>query len=286
MYKILRIGILILMIFLFADQANAFTISPTRYLVTVDPDVAQTVQLTLKNDEKELKKFKIFVGGLKQTETGSLIFQKDLDVAEKWVQANQSSVVLAPGTSEKINFIISPPNNASPGSHYLGLAAETMPITTTDSVVSSRLFAILTLRVAGQVNESVSVDKWFGPMITWKSDWPLVLQLNNNGNIDVPLKSEMAIKYYGKIIQIDNWSLGNNLLIKSSRFLQKIISPPLFWPGRYEVQNKISYGRSGQIVWAVFYVWYFPVWIIVASIAVLLVLIFVYIKTHRRHVEI
>ena len=286
MYKILRAGILILLFFLFADDARAFTISPTRYLVTADPGTAQTVQLSIKNDEGENKKFIIFVEGLEQTGNGSLIFQKDLDVAESWVQASQSSITLAPNAITKINFVISVPKNTLPGSHYLGLAAEMVPEKADTSVVSSRLFAILTLRVAGEVNESVSVEKWSGPAVTWKRDWPLVLQLQNNGNIDVPLKSEIIVRYQGKALQTNDWILGNNLLIKSSRFLEKTISPPLFWPGRYEIQNKIYYGRSGQVVWGMNYVWYFPLWSIVTGIVVLFVIIFIYIKIRRRHVKI
>lgn len=286
MYKIWWAMIWFLPLFLFADQASAFVVSPARYLITADPNTVQTVQLSVKNDEQESKKFKIFVVGVKQSESGALVFEKDLDVAEAWVRADQPTVVLVSEAQAKINFIISVPKNASPGSHYLGLAVESMADGESGSVLGGRLFSILTLRVAGEVVESVSVDKWSGPMASWRRDWPMSVQLKNNGNIDVSLKSVVDIKYQGKILNTSEWPLGNILLINSVRYLDKTISFSPVWPGRYEVQNKISYGRSGQVVWATYYVWYFPIWSIVSVVLMFLFFIFVYIKLRHRHVQI
>ncbi len=277
---------MVFIFFLFADQVSAFSISPTRFLITANPDTKQIVWLNVKNDEQESKKFKIFVGGLKQEKNGALVFQRDLDVAETWAQTDQQTITLSPNAQAKIKFVIAVPKTAPPGSHYLGLAAETVSDDTVGSAVGGRLFAILTLRVAGEAVESVSVDKWVGPTITWKRDWPLILQLNNNGNIDVPIKSEINIKYHNKIINTIDWPLGNNLLTKSARYLEKTVSPSMFWPGRYEAQNRISYGRSGQAVWGLHVIWYFPIWSIIDTAMVLVVFILVYIKIRYRHVEV
>lgn len=279
------LGISIIIFFLSFRCAHAFSISPTRYLITANPGTGQIVRLYVKNDEGVVKTFKIFVAGLKQENGGAVIFQQGLDIAEMWVTAGQKELKLEPGVGKQVDFVIDVPENTPPGSHYLGLAAETNPDATSGSVIGSRLFAILTLRVAGEAYESVSIDRWSGPKLVFNSSWPMVLHLNNNGNIDIPLNSRIEISYFGNIIDKIDWSLGNNLLAFSARHIERRISPTLVWPGRYEARNNIMYGRSGQAVMAVYNVWYFPVWSIVACIAMVIVFIFIYIKLAHRHVE-
>jgi len=279
------VGMSVVTFFMLVDRVNAFSISPTRFLVTANPNSQQVVELVVANDEKVEKKFKILIGGLKQEKNGALLFEINSDQAEVWVRPDRNEVSLAANTSAVIKFIISIPDGVSPGSHYLGLAAEEEAGTTTGSSLGGRLFSILTLRVAGEVVESVSIDKWIGPTIIMSSFWPLKLQINNNGSIDVPIESNVKISYGGKILNNDDWILGNNLLTGSSRYVEKIFNPILLWPGRYDVQNKITYGRSGQTVWASCYVWYFPPWSIFGSLILFLAIILGYFKIRHGHVK-
>jgi len=286
MRKFWLIGIVTVSSFLFVSNVDAFSVSPTRFLITANPDSNKTVQLIVRNDELVTRKFKIFVSGLKQETNGALLLIDNIDVAETWIKPELDNIQLSAGKSTDVKFAINVPSGIAPGSHYIGLVVEEDPDTSTGSVLGGRLFAILTLRVAGDAVESVSVDKWYGPIIIMGRDWPLILQINNNGNIDVPIMSNVEISYAGKLIESAEWSLGNNLLSGSSRYLEKTIHPTLVWPGIYEIHNKISYGRSGQEVWSLCRIWYFPLWSIICGVIIILTFLFVIFKFGHRHAKV
>lgn len=257
-------SLLVLVVLLFCvEKVQAFSISPTKYLMTVAPGESQTVYLTVKNEEQKERQFKIFVGGIRQDERGAIIFGVNTEEAEQWVRPEKNIISLKSGEEEKVGFFVSVPSGASPLSHFLGLAAETMSGADQPGVnqIGGRLFSILSIQIAGQVYEVVELGELKAEHVfTWDNNWKVGLEINNKGNIDVPLRSRLFVSYFGQEILSEDWPTGSLLLAGMRRYLEKEMSPQALWPGKYQIRTQITYGRTQQAVTALVSVWYFPKW--------------------------
>ncbi len=280
---------IIFVLFIAISPVHAFSITPVKMLVTADPATSQTVVVRINNSDKTNLTFKLSVLGTKQDEMGLPVFERGVDEAEAWVFPEESSVIVKPGETKVANFIIRVPENASAGSHYVGLAVEPALKNTNQNAVTSRLVSLLTLQVKGLVQESVIIEKWdvIKESIGNKS-WKFALGLQNNGTVEVPLKGTVAIKNWrGEEIFIEPVVLGNTLLAGSRRVLSPEINLKnnISLPGIYQAQLTVNYGRTGQTVSAIDYIWYFPTWsktVLVIGGLLLLLLVFLLIKRPRK----
>lgn len=257
---------------------QAFTISPTKYLITVNPGDEQTVDVKIKNEELVDHNFKILVGGLQQNSQGVLVFKQSTVLAEDWVKPAKDKIFLRAGATASASFLLKIPKDLPSGSYFLGLAVETADnVDVNINALNGRLFSILILRVAGEVREILDIEKWTGEnRWTWDKEWPLVLGIKNVGNIDIPIQGEIKILSEAEQGKVIEWKMGDNLLVGAVRDLKKIISTDFFWPGRYQVQMKIIYGRTGQTAISLANIWYFPKWSVVVGVMILLGILTVY----------
>lgn len=274
--------------FAFAKEANAFSISPSKFLVTADQGMSQTITVKIKNNEAASMQFSASVLGAKQDDQGHPVFGTGIDDAENWVRPEIASFNIVPGETKTLDFFINVPKDTLSGSHYLGLAVE--PIYPKGSQVSlgGRLVSILTLQVSGTVNESLGITRWkpSGNLFT-ENIWKFNLELKNSGDIEVPAVGSVSISNWkGKEIFSENLNLGNQILAGSLRSLEPsvVLADKGFWPGLYQAKIKVSYGKTGQVAYAMANAWYLPLWSIFALCAFFVVLIAVIIFLSRsRH---
>ena len=248
------------MLFLASAQAvNAFSISPSKVLSTIDPGKKQIISININNTEKKALNFNLKVLGAKQDDQGSPFFRKNIDVAEQWVKPEVEGVYIPSGQIQKVNFHIQVPKNTQAGSHYLALAIEP----DSGNGLTGQIICLLTLQVSGMVNESVEITKWETKQnFTKNLNWQFELGLENNGSVEVDLDGNILIKdWRGNEILQKKVRLGNKLLAQSIRSVQKEIKMEnLSFPGLYQVQIKIDYGITKQTISSLIYIWYFPKW--------------------------
>lgn len=245
--------------------AQAFTIQPLRYKVTIDPGATTSVVVTVVNDEAESHRFRTIVTGVRQDEAGRPLFGSAPDPAEQWVRSSSSSFTLGAGEKKTISFVITAPKDAAPGSHFLALIIE--PADEQKGVVglSARGATLLSLSVSGVVTEAVHIDRWSAlERVTTKNSWPFVLALSNQGSVGVSFQGTTTITdWLGNFVSEQPLFLGNSLLPASIRK----VAPTLVvdqvkarWPGLYTVRVAIRYGLSQTPVSAEARIWYFPPW--------------------------
>jgi len=273
---------------LHVGRSQAFSILPTKYLVTLGPGQSQAVYLTVKNEGRVGQDFRIFVGGIKQNEQGGIIFGIGTEEAEQWAKPEKDIISLKSGAEENVKFLVSVPSGAPPLSHFLGLAAEAIPEDSQSGVnqIGGRLFSILSLQVAGRAEEVVKIEDFkCDDIFTWDNDWKINLEVSNKGNIDIPLGSRLSVSYLNKEIFEETWLAGGQLLVGAHRRLEKNIRPDILWPGRYQARAQVVYGRTQQTITVLAPVWYFPKW----SIAILGILLCVGLslvyRLYRRHYD-
>jgi hypothetical protein len=272
--------LIIFIFFLSARPARAFEISPIKMLVTADSATNQTVVLKIKNSAKTDSVFLLNVFGMRQDNAGLPIFERGISPAEPWIFPEDNSITIKAGETKSANFIIKIPENTSPGSYYVGLAAEPSVDKNSQKNINTRLVSLLTLQVSGLATEAVLIEKWEKINNGNNESWQFNLNLKNNGSVEVPMQGLIAIKNYkGDEIFAEQITVGNKLLAESKRALMPLVSlkDRVKLPGLYQAQIKLKYGKTNQEVSAIAYIWYFPGWskIIIAVFIVILALLLV-----------
>ncbi len=279
-------SVILAIFFISVRSAHAFSISPVKALLTIDPNTTQTIVLKIKNTEKTDLVYKLSVLGTKQDNAGLPIFSRGVEEAENWVYPESNTVKLKPGETKSVNFIIKTPDKAEAGSHYLALAVEPELENTTGNTVNSRLVSLLTLQVAGQVSEELLIEKW-EPLANFSShkEWKFDLKLKNNGVVEVPIKGSLVVRnWQSEDLFSEPVTLGNKLLAGSYRVLSPavILRENISLPGLYQVQIKINFGLTNQMSSAIAYVWFFPRWSQVAGAIFGLLIVMVLIILIKR----
>lgn len=272
---------------LFSLPAQAFTIQPLRYRVSIDPGETTKVSVTVLNDETTARHFRISVAGVEQDETGRPIFGSSLDSAEKWVKPNIETFSLNPGGKKVVIFTITAPPPADPGSHFLALIVEPFDGKNGEVGLSARSATLVSLTVAGVVNESLGIDR-FTPLthLSTSGEWSLEGVLTNRGTVSVKPETTLIVKnIIGEIVSGQPLPLNSSILPKSTRLVaQKIKLDPTHvrLPGWYTIQLVAHYGLSKSSVSATTLVWYFPFWSSAPIIACFLGIGFFLIIRRRR----
>ncbi len=278
--------------FVITLPAQAFSITPVKALLTVDPGTSQTIVLKIKNTEKNNLTFKLNVLGVTQDENGKPVFSRGSSLAESWVYPENNLVEIKSGETKSVNFIIKTPADAVAGSYYLGLSVEPVLAKTSQSSMTPNLISLLTLEVKGLVRESVNIEKWEAVAgVSGNKTWNFNLNLKNDGTIDVLMQGKITIKdWKGDDIFSEPIILGNKLLAGAKRVLhpQVILKNDINLPGLYLAQIKINYGRTQQTVLATVYVWYLPVWskIVLAIIGLGIIFLATVIITRPKKVKV
>lgn len=267
-----------------AGIAEAFSISPTKILLTIEPGKSGEVFVEVANSEKQDATFANKVLGVRQDNEGRPVFLSDYTVAEKWVHPKIDKIFLRSGSKEKMYFTIQVPIGTPAGAYYLALIIQAASMGG-DIGLTGQIVSLLNLQVSGVVSESVRINKWeFNEQKSGRDNWRLLLNLENNGDIEVFLNGNLSVNSWrGREIFKEKLNLGNKLLARSSRFLQpefSLAKKHIYLPGLYQVKVDISYGKTNQLVSGSVYIWYWPVWSKIAGFILLFLTLamFVWLK--------
>jgi hypothetical protein len=265
--KIFKIIIIaFVFVLLRTGHADAFSITPTKAIITVNAGATDEYKIWIKNEEKNSKNFNLKITCFEQDNAGRPVFGSNKSEAEKWIKFNQYNLLLNTGESKSIDVAIAVPVGAKPGSYYIAVVVETAVASssqTSATNLSGQVASLLFLQVGGLVNESIKIIKWEPKkdLITGNS-WNFYLNLANNGDIETPMIGSLKINNWrGQNIIEEKINLGNQLLANSVRFLypeMKLDSKNIYLPGLYQAQINIKYGKTGQTIAKMTHIWYFP----------------------------
>jgi len=273
-------SLLIGLSFLLISSVGAFSISPLKYTVSLNPGDDKDLVVMVKNDSNEDKEYQMTVAGVQQDNQGRPIFKPNSDIAESWVKFKSEKTILKNNEKEDFVFTITIPKNTPPGAHYLGLGVQE----NNDKNIGGRLATILVLQVAGTANESLILEKFY-PVKKYFFDNNLIyfLQIKNAGNVDLSVRANMQIyNYENKIIDSNVINFGNKLFAQSNRSaqLQSLVGEKMFLPGLYQAVITINYGLTNQQIISSVNFWYWPVWFlwVAGGMIVFVLLIFIFIR--------
>ncbi len=213
------------------STAWAFSISPTKYVITIDPGETRTLPIKVINTDSATVRIQPGVTGVTQDPTGRPIFGNNSDRAESWVGLAEPVEQLAPGTSATLRYTIHVPPEAAPGSHYVGLVAEEVPLLKGDgAIITGRLIALVAIQVAGTAHEKVVTQVSADTVVVNQPTVNLLIVLDNQGNIEVPLSGTLQVhSWFGHDQAATPIAFGNVLLAQATRQVSYHIALPSTW---------------------------------------------------------
>lgn len=246
--KFLSLVSIIFFLFFYVSSADAFTVTPSRILLTVDTCGREEIIASISNDEEKDLVFKSEVLTFKQDNSGRPVFFDNASEAENWVVPEKKQYSVKKGESADVAFRVEVPEGARSGSYYLALTFTALNAESGGkNVLQGRLVSLLFLQVAGRADERLEIKNF--DLKKDKNDFDFYFRLENVGNIEVGMKGELIITHLGRKIVKEEIDLGNQLLAYTGRDLKaaaktgKTILP---WP--YKAKLKIIYGRTGQTI--------------------------------------
>jgi len=280
--------VLIMVLFGYAKIAEGMVISPTKYLISLDPGGSGVAEVTVENNEEVTREYELSVLVITQDDQGHSLIKKDSIGPEiSWIQPELDKITLGPAEKANVKFIIDVPRDAAAGSYYLGLAATLKPDESSGSGMGGQLATLLHLKIAGLANESLDITEWKISKLVFNRDWRFMLTAQNNGNMEVPMNGTYTLRdWRGQEIGAESMSLGNMLVAGETRrafFTPGTFSEKRLWPGRYEAEAKIVFGQTKQIATQAFYFWYLPKWFVAILGILILVIIYFSIKKFTKH---
>lgn len=289
-------------------SASAITISPLKIDIALDPGQTQQYEITLYNETKE----PVYLTGTLEAvtpkgEDGEAEISKPEknNLAVSWIKLPVNSFELKPGQIAHVPLIVNIPATAPVGGYYLASMWQTSFAPKKDQSqigVSSRIGAILLIRVNGEVKEQLNVADF---KITDGQKWSsyknvgFSVRLENQGNVHVSPQGQLVIKnmFGGVSASLPFNSEKGNILPSSVRqfenswgsqgkdgFFEGFASEWRdFGFGKYSARLDLEYGsgrerlQSSAISW-----WIIPYRTIILALVLILIVIGLGLKIKRK----
>lgn len=244
-----------------AHTAEAVSITPLRYHLTIDPGKEQVVWVKVTNTNAIATTFKVRAGGAKQDEAGHPIFGNGLDEAEGWISPRETKILLRSGEEKKVYFTVAVPAGTAPGTHTSALVVEEI----SKNTLSGQVATLLLIDVAGIVEEAATIEQWQLPSVILKPNLTADLLFKNNGTVAVPISGTLTISsVFGKKIASREIALGSTVLPGTKRASHFSEQVPLV-AGPYKVALRVHYGLSNTVIQQEKTLWYIPLWLLVTG---------------------
>lgn len=305
-----RIILLSLLVPVFAllgfAQAEALTLTPTRFEIKGNPGEVLRQELKVLNEEKSTQVFYLSYSNFEaQGESGTPAFTDPTSGLGTWISTPFNSVTLSPGEQRSVPFTIRIPADADPGGHFAVIFLGTNPPGGADGVsIGAKTGVLVLLSVAGDVVEDAGLlsfnvaEKKF-----WHQSLPVSFEyrFRNDGGDRIKPVGEIKIRntFFIRSDRFDANKVEGNILPKSTRrfevdwvkyerpadyipadnFVAKFFSNAEYqWKnfalGLYSAKLDLAYGSQGEHARKLAWFFVFPWQLVVVMLVVLLVVFF------------
>ncbi|MFH1789636.1 MAG: hypothetical protein ABH832_01035 [bacterium] len=273
---VLQISIIIISLIALVNNASAFSITPSKLGISIDPGQSANFSISLENTEKSDLVFETKILSVRQNNAGRPEFLSNFSNTEKWVASLTKNEVVKANKQAEFDFNLSVPIKTAPGTYYIGMAFQPMPTAQADMGITPQLVTILEVKVSGTAYENLEITKWeLNKGISGKNNWEFWLNLNNASNVEIFASSTVSIqKKKGQEIFSSAINLGGVILPETVRFLKpSVILPDSInkWPAIYVAKIKIEYGKTRQTIESQTAIIVLPAWFKILIILLLVI---------------
>ncbi len=246
------------------ENSMALTIIPPLIKMNMNPgETISTAIRIVNNNEREVTIY-TKVLDFRGKEEGGVEFIENIEELkgteeEKfflsgWITMRDESVVIPPFKDKDIPFIISVPEDATPGGHYAAVLAGTNPPQNTKGTVvkvSSYLSTLILVSIAGDIEERGFIREFYSNKKIYKE--PKIdfqIKFENQGNVHLqPVGNIKIYNIFGKIkgeIPVNQMSNFGNVLPKNKRswnFSWESLDE-VYLINRYKAELALSFGEQ------------------------------------------
>lgn len=168
--------------------SQSLQVTPPSQELSADPGKTVTVKTTLRNPDKQSISVKTRIEDFTASgEEGqiALIDAGDYSLTG-WTNISPATFTLGPGESQVVTATIRVPASAA-GGRYGSFVFSVTPGTDDGgtALVAQEIASIFLMRIAGPVDEQLSLNEFKGPAFVQHAPVPLSMKFKNSGNIHV-----------------------------------------------------------------------------------------------------
>lgn len=284
-----------------SGTANALKISTLRTDITANPGETKTVKVTVTNPSEAEVSIRIiqndFVASKDEDGTPDLILEEDeyapSHSLKRFMQPVEN-VLLGPGESKPVEVTLVIPADAEAGGYFGAISfAPESPDSGGQVNMSASVASLILLAVNGDAKEKLDLTDFVvqknsrpGVFFTNSEDLEVMARFYSESAVQVgPAGKISVIKGDDIVYEVDfNNKDQRDVILPDSARRWYIPVNSLQGFGKYEVAATFTYGTKNQTLEATKSFWVIPVWMIVASIVVLVavVALVIYLIMRRR----
>ncbi|MBP9694841.1 MAG: hypothetical protein KBD73_00295 [Candidatus Magasanikbacteria bacterium] len=247
---------------------KAIVISPAQIQLDIESGKQTVLTLQVTNDTSEnmtvVPEVEAYtIDDLRRPHFGAV------DMATAWIRPSSVEVSIAPGKQVDIFFPVFVPVDAEPKTHLIGLFVRQIAkkINGENVFAGARGGALLTLQVAGQPLQKMSIEKISAPSFSFVQKIPVTVSIKNSGTVSTQFSGEIfASNLFGRRIAQGKLNPNERQIlpdtIKNDSFILDIKS----WEsiGPINIQTNIRYGDPEQVIIKKILLWHIPLWSIIS----------------------
>lgn len=234
------------------DVTHAFSLSPLRHTMVVDPGKTAVAQVEIFNNENysielvpEIDAFSI------HPDTGHAQFGEG-DIAKSWIHTNVSTLSLSPQEKKIVNFTVTVPPGSSSQSHYLALFLKQKALDGQIGI-GKRIGTLLFLHVSGPVQEKMQLQNFSSIKDNGKK--MLHIQTVNEGSIHlIPKGTIDFFNIFGKKIGSVQINPEERKVLPEGIW-RTSLDVPQFGVGRIRADLHLIYGQTEQTLFGTISFW-------------------------------
>lgn len=175
-----------------APVALGVEVTPAIIELALDPGARESGVLTLRNVTQQTETYYISARNMETvTEAGVPQFADDTtapsaDTLAGWIEYSRTEAVLGPGERTTIDYSVTVPLDATPGSHFAGMFVTRTPdrLSDTGAGVGFHVASRMSLRVSGDVEELVRFREFSTPQKVYTAtSVPFLVRMENAGSV-------------------------------------------------------------------------------------------------------
>ncbi len=282
----LAVTLFVISLLLLVNNANAATVSPLTFDVTVDPGQVVSNYITIFNTEGTPIGFNVEAEDFTAVgESGGVALAESVPPelsAKNWLTFSPSSFVVESGKSMTVQFTLQVPLDADPGGKYTSVVFSSVPSAGGNGpAIAQKIASLLLIKVTGVVKESLVVKSFESPEFLENGPIDFTLRLENSGTVHLKPAGFVFLKDWrgGEVAKI---SLPQERVIpKTVRAIDFVWNKKWLF-GKYTANFAGIYGSNNEPLSASVSFWVVP-WKIVGLVGlVLLVLLGFVLKARSR----
>ncbi len=282
-----------------AAQGSGVTLKPATIEERIDPGTTKEFSVVVRNESDADQVYYLSRRDIIGVRDGNVPIYADKEIAptaldmSQWITLSTDSILVPRGGEVPVAFTVNVPQNAAPGSHFAGIFVSLEPpkLEESGAAIGYEVANIISLRVAGEVNESASIRQFstdnylYGsPNVTFN------VRIENSGNTLVrPIGPLEITNMFGQ--KVDGGLMFNESA--AAVFPGDTREFTFDWVGegygfgRYEAVVSPVYGEEGakQTMSSTVTFWVLPMKIVLPALgvlAVLLLAVYIGVKLYIR----